>query len=134
MPINPNQNLACLLDSDVVIDFLRRREYARRLLERWAEKGRLAVCTLTHLEIYQGIKKGEEENTHAFLEGLASISLDVPIAQRAGSLLGELRKKGTTISVGDAIIAATALTLKTPLLTNNIHHYPFTELEVVKGQ
>ncbi len=127
------KSVSCLLDTDIVIDFLRRRDYARKLLENWAGEGLLAISTLTHLEIYQGMKAGEEEVTNAFLDGLISVAVDVPIARRAGRVLGELRSKGVTVGIGDAIIAATALQLNAPLLTNNVEHYPFADLRVVRG-
>jgi len=47
------QGISCLLDTDIAIDFLRRRDYARKLLEKWAAEGLLAISTLTHLEIYR---------------------------------------------------------------------------------
>ncbi|MDP2916333.1 MAG: type II toxin-antitoxin system VapC family toxin, partial [Dehalococcoidia bacterium] len=127
------KGISCLLDTDIAIDFLRRRDYARKLLEKWAGEGLLAISTLTHLEIYQGMKSGEEKATNVFLDGLISITVDVPIARRAGRMLGELRSKGMTVSIGDAIIAATALQVGAPLLTNNVEHYPFTDLKVVRG-
>ncbi len=127
------KGISCLLDTDIVIDFLRRREYARRLLENWAGEGLLAISTLTHLEIYQGMKGDEEETTNAFLDGLTSVTVDVPIARRAGRMLAELRSKGMTVGIADSIIAATALQLGTPLLTNNIEHYPFPDLKVIRG-
>jgi len=103
------------------------------LLENWAGEGLLAISTLTHLEIYQGMKGGEEKATNVFLDGIISVAVDVPIARRAGSILGELRSKGVTIGIGDAIIAATALQVSAPLLTNNVEHYPFTDLKIVRG-
>jgi predicted nucleic acid-binding protein len=127
------KDISCLLDTDIVIDFLRRRDYARKLLENWAGEGLLAISTLTHLEIYQGMKAGEEEATNTFLDGLTSVTVDVPIARRAGRMLGELRSKGMTAGIADSIIAATALQLGTPLLTNNVEHYPFSDLKVIKG-
>ena len=127
------KGISCLLDTDIVIDFLRRREYARRLLENWAGEGLLAISTLTHLEIYQGLKAGEEEATNAFLDGLTSLAVDVPIARQAGRMLGELRSKGVTVGIADSIIAATALQIGAPLLTNNVEHYPFPQLKVIKG-
>ena len=127
------KGISCLLDTDIVIDFLRRRDYARKLLENWAGEGLLAISTLTHLEIYQGMKGGEEKATNVFLDGMISVAVDVPIARRAGSILGELRSKGATIGIGDAIIAATALQVSAPLLTNNVEHYPFTDLKIVRG-
>ncbi len=127
------KGISCLVDTDVAIDFLRRRDYAQKLLENWAEEGLLAISTLTHLEIYQGMKAGEERATNAFLDGLVSIAVDIPIARRAGTMLGELRSKGMTIGIADAIVAATALQFGAPLLTNNIEHYPFSNLKVIRG-
>ncbi len=122
-----------MVDTDVAIDFLRRREYAQKLLENWAGEGLLAISTQTHLEIYQGMKIGEEDATNVFLDGLISVVVDIPIARRAGTMLGELRSKGMTIGIADAIIAATALQLGAPLLTNNVEHYPFAKLKVIRG-
>lgn len=127
------KGISCLVDTDIAIDFLRRRDYAQKLLEHWAEEGLLAISTLTHLEIYQGMKAGEERATNAFLDGLISVAVDIPIARRAGAMLGELRATGTTIGIADAIIAATALQLGVPLLTNNVEHYPFPDLKVTRG-
>ena len=127
------KGISCLLDTDIAIDFLRRREYARKLLEHWAGEGLLAISTLTHLEIYQGMKIGEEGATNAFLDGLISVVVDIPVARRAGTMLGELRSKGTTVGIADAIIAATALQLGVPLLTSNVEHYPFIDLKVIGG-
>ena len=127
------KGISCLVDTDVAIDFLRRRNYAQKLLENWAGEGLLAISTLTHLEIYQGIKAGEESATNAFLDGLVSVVVDVPIARRAGTMLGDLRSKGITIGIADAIIAATALQFGAPLLTNNVEHYPFPDLKVIRG-
>jgi len=127
------KGISCLVDTDIAIDFLRRREYAQKLLEHWAEEGLLAISTLTHLEIYQGMKAGEERATNAFLDGLVSVAVDIPIARRAGTMLGNLRATGTTIGIADAIIAATALQLNALLLTNNVEHYPFSGLKVIRG-
>ncbi|MFC1988466.1 PIN domain-containing protein [Chloroflexota bacterium] len=127
------KGISCILDTDIAIDFLRRREYAQKLLKSWAGEGLMAMSTLTHLEIYQGMKIGEEGLTNAFLDGLISVAVDIPIARRAGTMLRGLRSKGMTIGIADAIIAATALQFGAPLLTNNIEHYPFPDLKVIKG-
>ena len=127
------KDISCLVDTDVAIDFLRRHDYAQKRLEHYAGEGLLAISTLTHLEIYQGMRPGEEEMTDAFLDGLMSVVVDVPVARRAGRMLSELRSKGLTIGIADAIIAATALQLGALLLTNNVEHYPFPDLKVIRG-
>lgn len=127
------KGVSCLVDTDIVIDFLRRRDYARKLLENWSREGLIAISALTHLEIYQGMKAREEPATSAFLDGLTSIAVDVPIARLAGRLLGELRARGVTVGIADSIIAATALQINAPLLTNNVEHYSFPGLKVIRG-
>lgn len=127
------KGIACVLDTDIVIDFLRRRGYARKLLEDWAGVGLLAISTLTHLEVYQGMKSGEQEGTDAFLDGLTLVPVDVAISRSAGRMLGGLRSKGMTVGIVDSIIAATALQIGVPLLTNNTEHYPFPDLQIIKG-
>jgi predicted nucleic acid-binding protein len=79
------------------------------------------------------MKTGEGIATNTFLDGLVSVAVDIPIARLAGSMLGMLRSKGKTVGIADTIIAATALQLGTPLLTNNIEHYPFSNLKVIRG-
>lgn len=128
------KGISCLLDTDIAIDFLRRRDYARKLLEHRAGEGLQAISTLTQLEIYRGMKPIEEDTTNAFLDGLISVAVDIPIARRAGSMPAENRTRGVTVGIADAIIAATALHLNVPLLTNNVEHYPFKDLKVVRGR
>ena len=127
-------NPSCLLDTDIVIDYLRGYQYARELLYRFSLEGPLAVSVITHLEIYQGMRSGEEEKTITFLDGLASVPVDASLARKAGELLRSPEVKGLAIGPADAIIGATALSLNIPLLTNNVTHYPFPELRVVKGR
>jgi predicted nucleic acid-binding protein len=133
VPDNPITGIACLVDSDIAIDFLRQRNYARQLIEKWAREGLLAISAVTHLEVYKGMKPGEENATNAFLDGLTTTPVDISIARHAGRILGELRARGTTIGIGDAIIAATALETGAPLLTNNVEHYPLSGLKIVRG-
>ena len=82
------KGISCLIDTDIAIDYLRQRDYAQKLLENWTGDGLLAISTLTHLEIYQGMKTDEDDATNAFLDGLISVVVDIPIARRAGSMLG----------------------------------------------
>ena len=128
------KGISCLLDTDIAIDFLRRCDYARKLLEHRAGEGLLAISTLTQLEIYRGMKTIEQQATNAFLDGLVSVAVDIQIARRAGSMPVENRTRGVTVGIADAIIAATALHLNVPLLTNNVEHYPFADLTVVRGR
>ena len=130
---NDPKKVACVVDTNILIDFLRGREYSRQLINRWSSDGMIAVSALTHLEIYSGVKSGEEIKTIELLNTLETISIDANIARSAGYMIRDLRLNGKTIGLADAIIAITAIQLDVPLLTNNISHYPMKELKVIKG-
>ncbi|MCX6004056.1 MAG: PIN domain-containing protein [Chloroflexi bacterium] len=128
--------VSCLVDTDVCIDFLREREYARPLLRKWLAKGLLSISVATHLEIYAGMRKGEESATGAFLDPMVTIPVDEKIARTAGDIIRHLKSKGLTMSPSDSVIAASALFTNVPLITNNISDYPASEISglvVVKG-
>jgi len=128
--------VSCLVDTDVCIDFLREREYAGTLLRKWLAKGLLSISAVTHLEIYAGIRKGEESATGAFLDLMVTIPVDETIARSAGDIIRHLKSKGMTMSPSDSIIAASALFMNVPLITNNISDYPVSAipgLVAVKG-
>lgn len=128
--------VSCLVDTDVCIDFLREREYAGTLLRKWLGKGLISISAVTHLEIYAGMRKGEEKATGAFLDLMVTIPVDEMIARSAGNIIRHLKSRGITISPSDSIIAASALFTSIPLITNNVSDYPVSAipgLVVVKG-
>jgi predicted nucleic acid-binding protein len=128
--------VSCLVDTDVCIDFLREREYAKTLLGKWLAKGLLSVSAVTHLEIYAGMRKGEEKATGAFLDLMVTMPVDEMIARSAGDIIRHLKSRGITMSPSDSIIAASALIMNVPLITNNISDYPVSAISglvVVKG-
>jgi len=126
--------ISCVIDSDIAVDFLRRREYAPLLLREWSEKGRIAVSTLTHFEVFQGMRPNEEEFTRDFLASLVSLDATVSITQSAGTVAHNLLTRGISIGTADVIIAATALEVGVPLITNNVRHFSVPGLTIVHGK
>ena len=53
------------------------------------------------------------------------------IADRAGEYLGKFRKSNA-ITIGDAVISATAREMSMKLVTRNIKHYPMKDIEIFK--
>jgi len=120
--------VSCLVDTDVCIDFLREREYAGTLLRKWLAKGLLSISAVTHLEIYAGIRKGEESATGAFLDLMVTIPVDETIARSAGDIIRHLKSRVMAMSPSDSIIASSALFMNVPLITNNISDYPVSAI------
>ena len=120
-----------LTDTDILIDHLRGRREALDLLESATESDAIVYCsTITKIEIYAGIRVGEEDQTEALLGSLESLSVDDEIALSAGAYLNRY-SKSHGLEIGDAIIAATARAMEVPLYTRNQRHYPMADVEVV---
>jgi predicted nucleic acid-binding protein len=62
---------------------------------------------------------------------LTSVDVDLAIADEAGEYMREFRKSHA-LSIGDAVIAATAKEMGMILVTRNIKHYPMKDVEIVK--
>lgn len=123
-----------VLDTTVVIAHLRGFEWARRLLEWAGRTGRPVVSTVTHVEVYQGMREEETEDTKALLDTLESRPLDREVAWKAGEILRSLRATGMEIYLADGVIAATALLEGRPVLTLNVKHFRRVPgLEVLDG-
>jgi len=120
-----------VLDTGVLIAHLRSLPGVKEYLRRLASQATLLVSAVTVVEIWQGAKPAEFNNTRALFEALTVIPLDEKLAVRAGQLAGELRRSGLTIGLADVVIAATALEAEAPVITTNPKHFqPVPGLEV----
>src|SRR5579863_4007049 len=99
-----------LLDTSVLIDTLRLRQGRRELLAQLVRDGHtLATTALNVAELYAGMRPEEKEQTEAFLGALDCYELTADAGRTAGSLKSKWARKGRTITIADAIIAAIAL-------------------------
>lgn len=111
-----------LIDTDIVIDFLRGEEQAVSHFK--AESEGICFSAITVAEIYSGIKDETEETE---VERLFSIFPVIPttieIARAAGKFVQQYRPSHS-VEIPDAIIAATCLVTGSELSTLNVKHYP----------
>ena len=111
-----------LIDTDVLIDFLRGRPEARDFIASLPRD--VAVSTATVAELYVGVREGRERQA---LEDMLATFRMLPLdaeAARQGGLLRRDYGKGHGVGLNDALIAATALLHALPLATLNLKHYP----------
>lgn len=119
-----------LLDSDVVIEVLRRRDPV--ILDQWSElagsDGIIACSPITVAEIWSGARDSEETVTAALLGALTCLTIDAEIGRLAGK---QMRKfaKSHQLDIADVLIGATALTHGLLLWTRNRKHYPHAGLQ-----
>jgi predicted nucleic acid-binding protein len=123
--------MALLLDTTVIIDFLRGREGARRRLTEAVAAGDAAyTCAVNVEETVRGLRKGEEAQAHELFGGLRIAPLGEPEGRRAGEWRREFARRGRTLTQSDCLVGAAALAVGARLATGNPKDFPFRELSV----
>ena len=111
-----------LIDTDVMIDFLRGHPKAVALVKE--HSSRIILSSIVAAELYAGVKGDEELDT---LDNLISLFRVVPVSPslaRIGGLHKRDYFKAHGVGLADAIVAATAESEDADLKTLNIKHYP----------
>jgi predicted nucleic acid-binding protein len=120
-----------LLDTNIIVDVLRRRKDARLELENLLSHGRpLASCPITITEVYAGMRPHEEKPTRAFMKSLVFLPVTEEIAEHAGHLKADYAKRGKILSLQDVTIAAVSIAYGCTLVTENIRDFPMPELQL----
>lgn len=121
-----------LIDSDIIIDYLANRESAIVLIEKIIQQGELpAVSVLTEIEVKIGLKDAQIPKVNKFFNALTIIPVTADIAQLAIEYIRFWGKKGETLHLVDASIAATAISNNLILVTNNKKDYPMKQLRLL---
>ena len=116
--------MTSMVDTSVLIDYLRGHDGAADLLERARTTGPLHASEITRIEILAGMRKGEEEPTRSLFASLAWHEVDVAVAEEAGALGRAWLPGHQGIDSADLAIAATAILNRADLLTLNVRHFP----------
>jgi len=120
-----------LVDSDVLIDFFKKRQEAVSLIEQLSEVGTCIISVISVAELRSGWNK---EEASMYLPCLYNIFEVVELSKNVAELAGEYRqkysKKGTALPTIDSLIAATAIVNEYSLVSRNKKHYPMSELNL----
>ncbi|MHB8505594.1 MAG: PIN domain-containing protein [Acidimicrobiales bacterium] len=116
--------MTVLVDTSVLIDYLRGHEQAAAVLERERVAGPLQASEITRLEVLAGMRADEEDATRSLLSALAWHPVDADVAEDAGALGRRWLPSHPTIDGADLAIAATALRCGSRLLTRDVRHFP----------
>ncbi len=114
-----------LIDTDVLIDFLRGVEAAKAFIASLPEQAYISAITVAELHV--GVRNGKERAALTeFLDTLETIALDAELASEGG-LLRRDYGKSHGVGLNDALIAATALKNRLQLVTLNSKQYPMVK-------
>jgi predicted nucleic acid-binding protein len=111
-----------LIDTDVMVDFLRGHPKAAAIIQ--TSSNRIILSSIVVAELYAGVRGDDELNTLDNLISLFRVIAVSPILAKAGGLYKRDYAKSHGIGLGDAIIAATADSENAELKTLNTKHYP----------
>lgn len=116
-----------LLDTDILINFLRGNAQAREEISSLLDKSVLHCSVVTIAEIHAGMREHERERTLGLLESLTPVDITSKIAEIAGHYKRTI--KGQRLELDDCFIAASAISLRALLVTGNGKHYPMSDIE-----
>jgi predicted nucleic acid-binding protein len=119
--------MSVLLDSDVLVDYLRGLRAAGRYVDGLAAT---PTCSeVTRVEVLRGMRSNERRVTERFLATIRWVQVDEEISALAGELGRRFRRSHGALGLADLVIAATAERRRVPLATLNVRHFPmFPEL------
>jgi predicted nucleic acid-binding protein len=111
-----------LVDTDILVDYLRGVPKAVRFVRDHAESIVLSVISVA--ELHTGVRDDEEERALAgFLELFPLLPVTPEVAVRGGRYCREFAKSHQ-LGLADALIAATAVEFNAELRTLNTKHFP----------
>ncbi len=116
-----------LVDTDILIDAGRKATAAIDYLEHMEQQATLGVSVVTQMELMVGCRnKRELRVLDRFLRRFSIVTVNEAIADVSVALLRRYRLSHGLL-IADAFIAATALTVDSPLVTKNQRDYRFIE-------
>ncbi len=119
---DPNPTALLVVDTDVLIDYLRDQAEAVAFMEGSAQP--LALSVVSVAELYVGVREGEElRRLDGFVAAFEALPLEREAAVQAGLWRRQYgRSHGTGLA--DALIAASVAAAGGTLVTLNRRHFP----------
>ncbi|HET9522047.1 MAG TPA: PIN domain-containing protein [Candidatus Limnocylindrales bacterium] len=120
-----------LLDTTFVIDHLRGDPDARRRLAQIVERGdEPFVCDVVACEAWAGAHDDLDRDLMGLLRFVEFVQAGPEQARRAGRWRADARRRGSTLSAPDALIAASAEALDATVLTRNLRDFALMPIPV----
>lgn len=119
-----------LLDTTVLIDYLRGRPAVERVRGLRARGDRPCTTAINVEELVRGLREPEAESAARLLQGLTILPLGLGEGRRAGGWRRMHSERGVTLGQADCLIAAAAVEVSAVLATGNPKDFPMNELHV----
>ena len=120
-----------LLDSDVVINILKKKEETLEKLHR-LESCEFYLSPIVIAEIYAGARAKELEQIEQLFSFFTVVDVCAEVVREAGKYANSYKKAFNGISLEDYIIAATAKYHNLSLWTYNKKHHPMKDIGFIE--
>ena len=107
-----------LLDTSVIIDFLRRKDKSESLFYKISEED-LYISIISHTELFAGKSIWENQEARNILSEVFSGTTIIPLTEDISEKAGYIRAHNQSNSLIDSIIAATSITSDCKIITLN---------------
>ncbi len=119
-----------LLDSDVIINLLKKKEETLNKLNTFGECD-FYISPIVIAEIYAGARPEETKQIEELFSYFKSLDINSEVGVVTGNYANKFRKAFQGISLEDYMIAATAKYYGLQLWTYNRKHYPMEDVVFV---
>jgi predicted nucleic acid-binding protein len=119
-----------VLDSTVLIDFLRGRPAVERVAALRAAGDVPATTAINVEEVVRGLRPSEESAVRSLFDGLVVLRIGGPAGWQAGEWRRAFAARGVTLYQADCLVAAVAATHGATLVTGNPKDFPMDGLTV----
>jgi len=129
-----------IVDTDILIDLLRKKDYAVSLIRKLEDEVELATSAINTFELYRGAYKSRNQEKNlasvkGLLNSLCILNTDEDSMEIAGKITASLERDGNMMDIRDLLIASIALVNGFGILTNNVRHFnKIKHLRVVSGK
>jgi tRNA(fMet)-specific endonuclease VapC len=116
------------VDTDILVDFLRRREPGFSIYNKHNSHSKLAISSISAFELLFGANlSSKREQRVSEVQSLFELHSILPFdrgsATCASVVAADLRSRGKAIEIRDLFNAAICLSREIPILTRNRSHY-----------
>jgi len=113
-----------VIDTCILIDFLRAKDKTKTELFKVSEIGNLCISAVTLYELYMGATSDSKMNDVKLLtEDLIVLPFDDEVSKKAAEIYHHLKSIHHLIEFRDIFIAATCIVNELPIKTLNVKHF-----------
>jgi tRNA(fMet)-specific endonuclease VapC len=97
-----------VFDTNIIIDFLRGKQEAKNIVEKYKDKG-VSITSITGYELIKGLKPKEKPVLDALFNDVVIYSFDFKAMIIAGDTHEKLKNEGNILSDADILIFSVAV-------------------------